>query len=38
MDHILQQCNIHKFDGDIFELNNLTENALLWLENLAVDI
>lgn len=38
MDHILHNCNIHKFNGDIFELNNLTESAILWLENLAIDI
>lgn len=38
MNHILQDCNIYKFSGDIFELNDLTEETMLWLENLAIDI
>lgn len=38
MDHIFQQCSIHSFNGDIFELNRLTENAVLWLENVNIDI
>ena len=38
MDHIMQQCNIHRFSGDIRELHDLTDNARTWLENLAVNI
>lgn len=38
MDHIVQHCNIHRFTGDIQEINSLSERFIKWLGDLKVEI
>lgn len=38
MEHILNQCNIHRFTGDINDLNGVTNDAIRWLNDLTVQV
>lgn len=38
MYHILSRCNIHRLTGDINELNDLTNDAIRWLNDLEVKV
>lgn len=38
MEHILNQCNIHRFTGGINELNEVTNDAIRWLNDLEVQV
>ena len=36
MSHILESCDLTKFDGGILELHKVSENALSWLKGRAI--
>ena len=38
MEHFVQLCPIHRFEGDIHEIHDVSDRARIWLENLAVNI
>lgn len=38
MRHIVEECRIHRFHGDIEAIHNATSEALLWIKDLQVNI
>lgn len=38
MDHLVRICPIHRFEGDIVEIHEATDEALNWIETLTVEI
>lgn len=38
MEHFVHACPIHRFEGDIHEIHEVTDRARRWIENLTVDI
>lgn len=38
MQHLVQSCRIHRFEGGIEEINDISADAINWLTNLAINI